>query len=111
MMEKKTINFNGNEVELKFSFLSEMIYENITEKSFTGKTQTEWIYYIFSTYIALSGDRDYKIEDFIEELNGKPQEMMKFIEWYITQQQQLLNLGKTIEESKKKTKRTKKSSK
>lgn len=110
-MEKKTINFNGNEVELKFSFLSEMIYENITEKSFTGKTQTEWIYYIFSTYIALSGDRDYKIEDFIEELNGKPQEMMKFIEWYITQQQQLLNLGKTIEESKKKTKRTRKSSK
>jgi hypothetical protein len=107
---KKTINFNNQEVELRFSFLSDMIYENIMEKSFSAKNQTEWIYYMFSTYIALSGDRDFRIEDFIEELNGKPQELFTFVEWYLLQQQQIINLGKDLTSTVKKKKVTRKKS-
>ena len=67
-----TINFNDREIELRFTFRADMIYENIQNKSFTAQTETEWLVYFYSTYLAITDDTDLSFDDCLLKLDNDP---------------------------------------
>ena len=93
-----TINFNNKEIELRFSFRSDMIYENIMNKSFKAETETDWIVYFYSTYLAITNDMNLGLDDFILKLDEDPQLLFKFITWYIDFQEKNMKLIHNNEE-------------
>ena len=76
------VNIIDKEVELKFSFKAEMLFEQINEKSFTAQTTTEWVQYFFCVLIAQLGDGALKFEDFIAWLDEHPDTLFEFMQWY-----------------------------
>ncbi len=96
-----TINFNDREIELRFTFRADMIYENIMQKSFKAQTETEWIVYFYSTYLAITDDTDLGLDDFILKLDESPKVLYDFIQWYVDFQSNNMKLiPKEKEESK-----------
>ena len=96
-----TINFNDKEIELRFTFRADMIYENIMQKSFKAQTETEWIVYFYSTYLAITDDTDLGLDDFILKLDENPKLLYDFIQWYVDFQSNNMKLiPKEKEESK-----------
>lgn len=96
-----TIDFNDKEIELRFSFRADMIYENIMQKSFKAQTETEWIVYFYSTYLAITDDTDLGLDDFILKLDESPKVLYDFIQWYVDFQNNNMKLiPKEKEESK-----------
>lgn len=93
---------NNREVELRFSFKSDLIFESIQNHSFKGDTETDWVVYFYSTYLALTEDLDCNLDDFIKFLDEQPENLYAFIAWYtkvMTNQMALLPKG---EDDKKK---------
>lgn len=96
-----TISFNDKEIELRFTFRADMIYENIMQKSFKAQTETEWIVYFYSTYLAITDDTDLGLDDFILKLDESPKVLYDFIQWYVDFQNNNMKLiPKEKEESK-----------
>ena len=108
-----TINYKDNEIQLKFSFRADMLFEDATGKTFTAQTESEWLQYMFCTIIAMTKDETLKFDDFLDWVSDNPTVFYDFIEWYSDYQQSVLNLRKKAEpeqqsESKKKVSRSKK---
>lgn len=96
-----TIDFNDREIELRFTFRADMIYENIMQKSFKAQTETEWIVYFYSTYLAITDDTDLGLDDFILKLDESPKVLYDFIQWYVDFQSNNMKLiPKEKDESK-----------
>lgn len=96
-----TINFNDREIELRFTFRADMIYENIMQKSFKAQTETEWLVYFYSTYLAITDDTDLGLDDFILKLDENPKLLYDFIQWYVDFQSNNMKLiPKEKDESK-----------
>ena len=87
-----TINFNDREIELRFSFRADMIYENIMGKSFAAANETEWLMYFYSTYLNLTEDYDLGFDDFLLLLDKNPRLLYEFIKWYVDFQEKNLKL-------------------
>lgn len=96
-----TISFNDREIELRFTFRADMIYENIMQKSFKAQTETEWIVYFYSTYLAITDDTDLGLDDFILKLDESPKVLYDFIQWYVDFQ---INNMKLIPKEKEESK-------
>lgn len=102
----------GNDIELeyKFTFRSDLIYENIMNESFKGDTEQSWIVMFYSTYLALSNNFDMTLEDFIEKLDEKPESLYEFVAYYskvMTNQMNLIPKDKEQDSKKKVKKQTK----
>lgn len=95
-----TINFNDREIELRFTFRADMIYENIQNKSFTAQTETEWLVYFYSTYLAITDDTDLSFDDCLLKLDNDPTVLFQFIKWYVDFQNNNLRLIPKEDESK-----------
>lgn len=72
---------NHNEVELKYSVRSMIMYENITEKSFSPQSMTDIITYFYC--VILSSGKDYSLtfDEFIDYLDENPDAIKEFSEW------------------------------
>lgn len=108
-----TINYDGKEITLKFSFRSDMLFEDAVGHSFTAQSESEWLQYMFCTIIALTKDESMKFDEFLDWISDHPTVFYDFIDWYSDYQQSVLNLRKKAEpeqqpESKKKVSRSKK---
>lgn len=99
-----TISFNDKEIELRFSFRSDMIYENIQGKSFSAQTETEWLVYFYSTYLAITDDTDLSFDDCVKLLDEKPIVLFQFIKWYVDFQSNNLKLIPQEKEEKDESK-------
>lgn len=100
---------NNIEIEYKFTFKSDLIYENIMDESFQGKTEQSWIVMFYSTYLALSNDFDMTLDEFIEKLDEKPEGLYEFIAYYskvVTNQIALLPKDKKQDSKKKVNKKS-----
>lgn len=86
------IKFNNREIELEFMFQSDMIYENIQKSSFKAQTETEWIVYFYSTYLALTNDTELDFDTCVKRLNEAPGVLFQFIKWYTTYQANVMKL-------------------
>ena len=107
------INYNNQEITLKFSFRSDMLFEDAVGHTFTAQNESEWLQYLFCTLVALTKDETLKFDDFLDWISENPTVFYDFIEWYSDYQQSVMNLRKKAEpeqqkDSKKKVSRSKK---
>ena len=77
------VNINNKEVELKYSFRSMIIYEKITNESFSPKGITEIINYFYSTVMASDKTLELGYEEFIDYLDENPERLTEFNEWLV----------------------------
>ena len=76
-----TITINDKEIQLKYSFRSMMIYENIAKKSFEPKGITEFILLFYSMIMASDKDFEMSLEGFIDWLDEQPKVLEEYIKW------------------------------
>lgn len=101
-------NLNGQEVDIKFKFRSEILFEEVNGKSFTGETISDWLLYFYCTVIANTSDDFIKYDEFVEWLDENPDLLFEFIQWYTEYQSGIIEKRKTKIEAdlKKKVKKT-----
>ena len=103
------ITFNNQEIEMKFSFRADMLFESATGHSFTGANESEWLQYFFCTVVAITKNDALKFDDFLEWISENPTVFYDFLEWYTDYQKAVMELRKKPEpdstESKKKESR------
>lgn len=76
-----TITINKKKITLKITFRSMMMYENMTQKSFSPTTITDIITFMYCIVVASSNDYSLTFDDFINWLDKNPDMMNKFSEW------------------------------
>lgn len=76
------ITINNRDVDIQFHFATELLYEQIQDKTFTGQKTTDWIIYFFCTVISCTEDGFIGYPEFLEWLDQHPTEFYSFIEWY-----------------------------
>lgn len=79
-----TININGKDIELKNTFRSLIIYENITGEVFTPNTITNILLYFYSVVMACDKDSTMSFDDFTSWLDDNQQELNNFTNWLVT---------------------------
>lgn len=103
------ININGKEIELRFKFRSEILFEEVQSRSFEGKSISDWILYYYCTVIANTDDGFIEYEKFIEWLDENPDSIYAFIQWYTEFQTGIMakRSEQLTQEAKKKAQRKK----
>ena len=100
------IKVNKSDFELKFSFKGEMLFEQITGRTFSGEGMTDWITFLFCHCVA--NDKDFMAYDeYLTWISDNPGVFYEFIEEYGEYVKKLTKIRNAIAE--KKTKQTKKS--
>ena len=107
-----TINFNDQEITLKFSFRADLLFESATGHTFNGANESEWLQYFFCNIVALTKDDGLKFDDFLDWISENPTVFYDYLSWYTEYQKSVLELrqkpDESAEESKKKVTKTKK---
>lgn len=75
------INIKGTEIELKNTFRSMIIYENIMDKTFVPSGVTEIIVYFYCVVIASKKDIELQYEEFLDFLDDNPDYLNQFSKW------------------------------
>ena len=75
------VNFNDKEIELRYSFRSMIVYEKITNESFSPKGVTEIINYFYATVLASDKTLELGYETFLDYLDENPEKLTEFNEW------------------------------
>jgi len=77
------ITIKDKEIELKYTMRSMLMYENITEKTFSPNTMTDIITYMYC--VVLSSAKDYSIsyDEFIDYLDENVDVVNEFSQWLI----------------------------
>ena len=76
------INFNNKEIEFKFKFRAELLFEDKRGYSFMGRSTTDWLWFFYCYYIALTDDHDLSYDECEELLDENPRIIFDFITWY-----------------------------
>ena len=107
------VNIKNHEIELRFNFKSEMLFEEIRHYSFAAQNTSDWLTMFFCSTVACGGDSTCTFDEFIEYCNEDPNRLYDFIRWYSETITSINALAKfTTDDSEKKSqkKRSKKSS-
>lgn len=72
------INIKNTEINLKYSFRSLMIYENITGKTLEPKGITDIITYFYCVIISSTKDIELDFEEFIDWIDEHPTMVVEF---------------------------------
>lgn len=75
------ITLKEKEIELKYTFRSLMIYEQITGATFQPKGITEIMFYFYSTILASAKDLELTFDEFIEWNDENPNLINDFSKW------------------------------
>lgn len=75
------VSLNNQEVELKNSFRSLMIYEKMTGENFNPKGISEIILYFYATICASWKECNVDVESFIDWLDENPEQLNEFSKW------------------------------
>lgn len=79
------ITIKENTIKLRQSFKALMMYENITNDSFSIKGITEIITYFYCVVLASKKEIDLTYDDFLEWLDNNPQAVKEFTEWILAE--------------------------
>ena len=106
------IHINDTEVEIKFSFKAEILYEQAQNESFQGKTTGDWLVYFFCQIIANTNDGFISFDEYLNWVSDPTNAVAfyEFIEYYTQYQKNILDLRtlKKKEVTKKKPETKKK---
>lgn len=72
------INIKGQEVTLKYSFRSLIMYENIQNKSFDPKTTTDVLVFFFCIIISSAKGIDLTFDEFLDMIDDNPELLIDF---------------------------------
>jgi hypothetical protein len=75
------ITLNKKKITLKYTLRAMMMYENMTQKSFSPNTITDVITFMYCVVIASSKDYSITFDQFIDYIDEHPETMTKFAEW------------------------------
>lgn len=75
------VKIGRKNVELKWKLRSLLMYENITDESFSPKTLQDLITYLYCVVVSSSGDYDLTYDKFIEEIDDQPTIIAEFKDW------------------------------
>ena len=75
------VTIKGNTYTLKYSFRALMIYENITQKSFSPQGLSDVITFFYSVVVASSRDNNLRFDDFIDWIDDNPSSLSEFSNW------------------------------
>lgn len=101
------INVKGKEVTLKYGFRSMLMYENIKNESFTPKTLTDVLIFMFCVIISSGKNVQLTFEELIDMVDERPSLVEEFSEWLTNEvnKQALLSQDKeVVVDEEKKTK-------
>ncbi len=99
------LTIHDKEVDFQYKLMSDMIFENIQGHSFKGDSETDWVVYMYSSYLANTKDYETDLETFISYLDENLTNFYAFISWYtkfMTNQMKLIPKDKEQDSSKKK---------
>ena len=75
------IKLNDKSYELKKTFRSILIYEEIKGELFNPQSVSDILLYFYSTLLASNPSMDITFNDFLEYLDNNPDELNNFVEW------------------------------
>ena len=75
------IQISDTTIELKYSFRAYMIYEQITDGSFTPKGMKEIITFFYSVVMGSNKNLTITLDDFIDWLDSNPEMINNFSTW------------------------------
>ena len=75
------VNIKGNEIELKYTMRSMILFENITDKTFNPEGVTDILTYFYCVVLASSKDYTLTFDEFIDFIDDNPNIMKEFSEW------------------------------
>lgn len=107
------LHINDKDVELRWSFRSLLLFENIMQKSFEPKGLTDIITYMYCVIVSSDKDLNFTYDDFLLYLDEHPYLIKEFTEWLqkAVEKNNSLMLKNTDESDKKKATKVKKNTK
>lgn len=75
------ITIKDNEIELKYTLRSMIMYENITDQTFNPQTLTDMITFMYCVVVASSKDYSLKFDEFIDYVDDNPNIINEFGKW------------------------------
>jgi len=76
------LNIKDKEIELKYSIRALLMYENMTDKTFSTSTLlTDMVVFMYCVVISSSKDYSLSFDDFIDFLDENPDAIQEFAEW------------------------------
>ena len=86
------VNLGDLSFDWKFKFLSDILYEDIIEKSFKGDSEKSWLIYFYCNFLACTENYEVTLEDFLKVLDENPAALYEFISYYTKYQTNMMNL-------------------
>lgn len=99
------ITYKDKEIELKYSFRSLMIYENIMNKSFKPESLTDVITFFYCVVISNMRDETIQFDEFVDYLDEEPQRLTDFSQWLLEQSVANAKKAMTVPDEKPKPRR------
>ena len=76
------LNIKDKEIELKYSIRALLMYENMTDKTFSTSTLlTDMVVFMYCVVISSSKDYSLSFDEFIDYLDENPNANQEFAEW------------------------------
>ena len=100
------IKIGDKEIQLKYSFRSLILYENIQNKSFAPESTTDVLIYMFCVILASERDIQLDFNDFLDMIDEHPELVVEFSTWLTNEinKTNTLTAEDTEEDKKKVTK-------
>ena len=76
-----TLKIKDREVNLKYSFRSFFIFENIMGRSFSPSTTTDILVFFYSVIMASDKNLDFQFDEFLDMVDENPELIVKFSEF------------------------------
>lgn len=77
------ISVKGDTIELKRTFRSLLLFENITDRVFSVTSTTDVLTYFYCCVLASKVDLELEFNEFIEILDEQPNLLQEFQEWIV----------------------------
>lgn len=77
------VKYKNNDYELKYSFRSMMLFENITHETFSVRTYTDTIVFFYCTLVTAAGDDTIDFDEFLMWLDDNPEYVKEFSDWIV----------------------------
>lgn len=102
------IEIDGRNVEMKMSFRSYIIYENIQGKTFAPQTMTDVLVYFYCVIMASASNLQFSFEQFLDMIDENPHLVEEFSTWLTGEIDKNAFLEDQSQNEVKKTQKTKK---
>lgn len=98
------ITINNQDVELKINMKTFLLYENITDTSFTAKSMTDLLTFFYCIVVASMDNYSLTFDSFLDWVNDNPDHLNEIYKWIIDSQNNQSKLSGQNSISVKKTK-------